>query len=674
MTQLRHARTPTLLAMALLVALGGGDAFAAAKKKKAAPKAPVVKAECTDFYSAANADWLKANPLPAGVGSISALGQLRARAEQQQRELLEAAATQPQGNVQKLLGDFWASGMDEAGVERDAANPIAPLLGRINGIKKAKDIPPAIAALHQVGIPVAFNFGPDVDLKALDRHIGYFSQGGLGLPDPAYYTRTDAETRELLGRYRAYVKQILALTGTSQDQLDAESALVLDLETRIARASRPLPDLVNPLTNYAPVPTKELKKQFRALQLDDFLKVQGVNDDVVSVANPELLKQVDALVGSIKPDAWKAYLRWRVGDAMAPYLSKPWVDASFAFRGRVLEGQVAPLPRWTQVLGAINTAAGPMLGREYAARYLPEASKKQAETVAEQMRAQLEQAIAGNTLISAEAKAEAKAKLDKLKIEVGTPRRDLDYTVQPMGRGSFGGNMLIASTWRHREEMKRIGRGNADRRWNVLPQQPALAYDLAQNRLIITAAVLQPPVFDVSRDASAQYGALGAMVGHELTRGFDTKGRMIDAKGEIRDWWTPADAAAWNALSEKVAAQYGAYPYPALTGTRVNGTLTRDENLADIAGLELAWKAFNAAQPNANPGAKETFYASWAQLWAQQLSPQEATLRVTVDTHAPGQWRANGPLMNLPDFATTYGCKAGQPMFKPEGERIQLWR
>ncbi|WMR44591.1 M13 family metallopeptidase, partial [Stenotrophomonas maltophilia] len=474
------------------------DAFAAAKKKAA--RAPAVSAQCSDFYDATNAGWLKANPVPQ-TGATTALGQLVDRSRQQQRELLDAAMKAPQGNVQKLLGDFWASGLDEAAVEADGSNPIAPLLTRINAIKKAKDVPASIAALHQVGIPVAFNFGPDVDLKALDRHIGYFMQGGMGLPDPAFYTRTDADTVALMGRYRAYVKQILALTGTPAAKLDAESQAVIALETELARNAQSLAGINNPFNNYAPISTKELNSRYRNLQLDAFLKAQGVDDDLVSLADPGLFKQLDGMVTKLKPDQWKAYLRWRVGDSMAPYLSKAYRDAEFEFRGRVLRGETLPPQRWEDVLEAINVAAGPMLGREYAARYLSAEDRRQAAWIVDKVREVQIEAVKNSSWMSAEAKTEAQAKLAALKIEIGTPLRDLDYSVQPMGRGSFGGNMLIASTWRHREEMKRIGKGNADRRWDVLPQQPSLAYDLAQNRLIVTAAILQGPVFNAKADA-----------------------------------------------------------------------------------------------------------------------------------------------------------------------------
>ncbi|GGD57466.1 M13 family metallopeptidase [Pseudoxanthomonas indica] len=664
MSSLRALGKPSLLAFALVAALGSTHADAAKKKAKA----PAVSAQCSDFYASANADWLKANT--AG----SALGQLRERSQQQQRDLLQAAMQSPQGNVQKLLGDFWASGLDEAAVEADGARPIAPLLDRINAIRKPKEVAPAIAALHQVGIPVAFNFSPDVDLRALDRHIGYFMQGGLGLPDPAYYTRSDADTQQVMTRYRAYVKQILALTGSAKDKLDADAQAVIDLETRLARVSKPLVDLRNPLTNYAPVATKELGKQYKNLQLDAFLKAQGVNDDTVSMADAELFRQIDALIASLKPDQWKAYLRWRVGDAMAPHLAKSFRDAEFEFRGRVMRGQSTPPPRWQEVLDAINLAAGPMLGKEYAARYLPQATDSQAEAIAAQVRDALERRLEASSWLSAQAKSEAKDKLEKLKIEVGTPHRDIDYSVQPMGRGSFGGNILIASTWRHREEMKRIGKGNADRRWDVLPQQPALAYDLAQNRLIVTAAVLQAPVYDASRDPAGVYGAYGALVGRELNRGFDNRGRMVDAKGQIRDWWSPADLAAWTGLTGKVASQFDGYNYPELKNVKVNGKLVADESTADLAGVELAWDAYQNAQPQAGTASKQAFFQAWAQLWAQKFGEADAAQRAASDVHAPGVWRTNAPLANLPAFAATYTCKPGQPMQRSEAEQVRIWR
>src|SRR3970040_1120494 len=298
----------------------------------------------------------------------------------------------------------------DPGVEADAANPIAPLLQRIDAVKRSAHVAPAFAALHQVGIPVAFHFGADIDLQDLNRHIGYLSQGGLGLPDPAYYTRTDADTVALMAQYTAYVQKILALTGVPQKQLAAQAQLAIDLETRLAQASRPLTLLRDPRANYAPVAVSGLDAQYKNLQLGQFLEVQGVTDDTISIVNPALLAQLDSMVKGLKPEKWRADLRWRVGDAMAPYLAKAWRDAHFDLRGRVLAGPTTALPRQQQVLDAINHTAGPMLGREYTARYLPAPTRARAQQVAGEVRDALGASLQRDPRRGPHAKAEAMAK------------------------------------------------------------------------------------------------------------------------------------------------------------------------------------------------------------------------------------------------------------------------
>lgn len=660
------------LALATSLVLGLLPSDADAQRRRPAPQ-PAGPTACTDFYAFTNKDWLAANTV-VGSGTVSALGTLPSNAIQQQRQLLDDAMNAPQNEVQKLLGDFWASGLDEAAVESDGATPIAPLLARIDGIRRARDIAPAIAALHQVGIPVVFNFTADLDLANLDRYVGYFAQGGLGLPDPAYYTSQEADARTLLGRYTEYVQNILRLTGTPENRVAADMALVIDLETRIARASRPLETLRDPRDNYALVPVAGLAKQYRNLQLDQYLNAQGVSGENVSLANPELFAQVNTLVASLKPEQWKAYLRFQIGNAMAPYLSKPFRDTNFDFHGRVLRGESTPLPRDVQMLNAINRAAGPMLAREYGARYLPAATATRAGEIAGHVRDALAQAIDGNAWMAAATKAEAKAKLAGLKIEIGAPRRDLDFSVQPMGRASFGSNMLIASTWHRREEMRRIGSGNADRRWDVLPQQPALAYDIAQNRLIVSAAALQPPVLDIADSVAAQYGTFGALVAHELGRSVDYVGRLVDASGTVRTWWTADDEAAWLAQADRLVAQFNAYAYPGLEGVNVDGALTRNQNAADLAAVELAWRALHIAQPELPQPEAQAFFTGWAHLWRQQQSADVSTRDHAVSVHAPGKWRTNGPLANHPAFADAFQCKAGTGMIRKPDEQTAIWR
>jgi len=246
--------------------------------------------------------------------------------------------------------------------------------------------------------------------------------------------------------------------------------------------------------------------------------------------------------------------------------------------------------------------------------------------------------------------------------------------MQPMGRNSFGSNMLIAATWHHREEMRRIGRTNAQRRWGVQPQEPVLAYDIAHNRLVVSAAVLQAPVLDMEQDAAAQYGSFGALVGHELGRAVDAKGRLVDASGQIRTWWTPADEAAFGERANRLAAQYANYDYPAATALKVDGNLTREGNMADLAAVELALDAFEAAQADPDSAGYESFFRAWASLWREQLSPEAATEAASTQAQAPGKWRANGPLVNLPAFAKAFKCKAGNAMVRKPEEQVSIWR
>ncbi|MDR7193868.1 M13 family metallopeptidase [Luteimonas terrae] len=665
---------PALLAASIALLVGLSSDADAQRRRAAAPKGPPPVTACTDLYSFANKDWLAANMVVAGQGTRSALGELQALALTQQHDLLNAAMTSPQNDVQRLLGDFWASGLDEAAVEADGAKPIASLIARIDGIRRTRDIAPALAALHQVGIPVLFEFGAEVDLADLNRHVGYFTQGGLGLPDPAYYSRGDAETQQIVSQYTQYVRNILALTGTAEDRLDAETALVIDLERRIAAASKPLAELRDPRAQYALVDTEGLDKQYRRLQLGEFLAAQGVQATQVSLANPEFFTQLDTLVNSLKADQWKAYLRFHIGNAMAPYLSKSFRDAEYDFHGRILRGETAQPERQQLVLGAINRAAGPMMSREYVAAYLPDATRARAETIAGQVRDALGRGIERNTWMTPAAKTEAKAKLAALQIEIGAPVQDIDYTVQPMGRASFGSNMLIASTWRHAQEMRRIGQANAARRWDVLPQTPALAYDLAQNRLIVSAAVLQPPVLDVAAEAATHYGTYGALVGHELSRAIDIKGKLVDSSGTVRTWWSTDDDAGWLTATDKLVSQYNGYGYPGLTGMQVNGALTRDENAADLAGVELAWDALQQANPELAQSGKEAFFRGWAQLWRQQSAIDTATRNAATSVHAPGQWRANGPVSNLPAYTETFKCGANDAMTRKAEDQVRIWR
>ncbi|HZH43362.1 MAG TPA: M13 family metallopeptidase [Lysobacter sp.] len=650
------------LAVALLAALAAPDADAQRRKRSGArQRTPAVAPACTDFYAFANADWLRQNTLLPGAGAVSALEQLAVRAHRQQIELLDAAMRAPATPAQQQFGAFWASGLDEAAIERAGLQPIAPLLARVDAIRRPRDVTGVVAALHQAGIPVLFDLVAEADLQQPERVRGHLRQGGLGLPDPGFYTRTDTETRNVLARYTHYVQKLLELTGSPAQRAAADAQQVLDLETRIAQRSRAPAQLREAARSAVPVTPKELGRQYRHLRLADFLKTQGVAVEHVVLDDPALFAQLDALVGQLKPEQWKLYLRARVADAMAPYLTKPLRDAHFDFRGRVLLALPAPPGLAQQTLDAANRLLGPVLGREYAARHLPEPQRQRAETIAQQVREQLLAALARDPRLAEPAKAQARARIESLTIEIGAPRAGDDAALPAFDRANFGANVLAAAAWRQRHAIARIGRP-APPAWGVLPHEPALAYDAAHHRLLVTAAMLQAPVLDPAQEPAAHYGALGALVGHELSRALHPR---VNAGAPIDP--------AWDALAARVAAQYHGRPYPGLTGVNLDGPRVREVGLGDFAGLELAWAAFQTAQPGAAAPARQAFFRGWAGLWAQHMSREVAQLRAATAVHPPGMWRTNVPLMQQPAFGETFACKPGTPMQLTPAQAVRVW-
>lgn len=683
------ALRPSIFALALVLTAGlaAPNALAQNKGGKAPAKSDTPTA-CTDFYVHVNKVWLDANPLPPGARSFGQLDQLNALALEQQRLILDAAMANAQDPHQRVLGDFWASGLDEAAIERAGIAPIQPLLERIDKIKRSEQIAEVVAELHTRGLPVLFNFDADIDLQDFSKTIAYATQGGLGLPDPDYYTRQDTDTRALLGRYRGHVEKILTLTGIAEAEAKTLGGQVVQMEIQLAKASRTLVDLRNPNNAYAPTALEQLDQAYPALALGKFVAAHKLAIDSVSLAHTGYFAEANRLLTATPVEQWKAYLRLHVANMMAPYLSRAFVDAHYALYGRVLDGHSVAPPRQLAVLTAVNATIGETLGAEYVEKHLPPTSEALAERIAGDVRETMGRAIDRAAWMSAAAKPVAKAKLDKLRVEVGRPDGGFDFTTLKLDRASYAGNVLAAAAARHAQEMALIGKpAAAGRRWPTLPQIPDVSYDLDENRLIVTAALLQPPVFDPNADIAANFGALGALVFNQVHHAFDNVGRAIDAEGKLRDWWSPADNSAYEQRIAPLIAQYDTYSPDA--GLRVNGRQTRDENAADLAGIELAFEAFRTAVPaptqakaepikgRATPKtprqlADQRFFEGWARLWPQHYSPEELSLRLATDVHAPAPYRVNGPLTNMPAFTEAFICDPGQPL--RARAPVSIWR
>jgi putative endopeptidase len=681
-------RQTLLLIPLLLLSLDPSFAAAATSKtKKAKPAAATVAAvsPCSDYYDKVDADWLTAHSAPA-TGSVSAFDAMLANARQQERTLLEADASSPGNDADRALGGLWTDGMNAAAIEAAGTTPLQPLFDRIAKAKKTKDIASMIADLHAAGIPVLFNFSADVDLKDFDHQLGYANQGGLGLPDPDYYARNDTDTRALLGRYRTYVEKIMSLSGTPADQVTTESGWVVGIEMQLAQASLPLVQLRDPANEFHPTTLADLQKTYPNIGFGNFLRTQHADDDRISLAHTGFFAAADGMLASVPVEQWQAYLRFHVANALAPYLSQGFQDAHFELYERVLNGNQQPQPRWLAVLDAVDLALGEAMGHAYTDHYLPDASKTAATSIADGLRAAAKNAIANNTWMDDPTRASAQAKLDKLRIEIGDPSRKMSFSGLTLGRTSFAADMLAAAAWRHQRDMDAIGKRTSERRWPVLAQIPDVSYDLVQNRIVVTAAFLQPPVFDASADIAQQYGALGSLIGHQLEYAFDDKGRTIDADGQLHDWWTPTAAAAYEQRTTPIVAQYDAYEVGG--GVKVNGHQTRDENLADLGGVELALEAFKMALPTTAPAAsspaqspkahaksasvkpasgntaalEKQFFEAYAKVWERSTSADTATADISTSIQAPAKDRVDGPLADLSDFGKAYACKAGQPM------------
>jgi putative endopeptidase len=628
---------------------------------------------CSDFYQHANGGWLKGNPIPTGFASWGTFEELAQHGLLQQRALLEAAANSEDTRT-RLLGDLYTSGMDEAAIETAAASPLRPLLDRIERIRKPRDVAPVIAELHARGIPVVFDFGAGDDLANPARRIAYANQGGLGLSDRDYYLREDADTALLLAAYEAYIERLLTLTGSTHAATEAD--WVMQIEKRIARASLSLMQLRDPQASYAMTPVKALAKTYPALDWKKFLKAQGLREvENLSLAHTVFFREADNLVQTLPPEQWRAYLRFHVTHALAPYLSRGFVDAHDALYLRTLRGSQEPMPRWRRVLGSVDTLLGPVLGQRYLDVHFPQATRQAAEALTERVRTALREQLAHAVWLGTLARQTALEKLDAVDIKLGGPDQIPGFDGLQLSPKDYAGNVLKLVAWWHQRYMSSIDKVREEWQWAQAPYAVNVYYDAARNQLVVPAGLMQPPLFDPAGDVATNYGGLGNVLAHELFRGFDSIGSQFDAQGRLAPWWQAADIQAFALRFKPLEAQYSAYPL--LGQVKVNGALTLTENIADLAALEISHAAFAQTGDSTQQGtlsAEQRFFHAYARLWRRNYRDEELQLLSRIDVHAPAKWRVNGPLANSTAFAKAFACKvkAGS-MMRPVDARTTVF-
>jgi putative endopeptidase len=638
-------------------------------------------APCRDFYRWANGGWLARNPIPAAYSSWGSFDELRDRNQAVLRGLLEGAArgvdTARPGSAERKLGVFYATCMDSTRAEEEGARPLALELARIDAIATRAALQSAAARLQQSGTPVMFNFGGAPDLKDSERTAAVLAQGGLGLPDRDFYTRRDSASQHIRAEYLAHVGRMLALAGRAPAQAEGEARRVLEIETALAGASMTRAQGRDPHATYNKMTLDSVQALTPQWDWEAYLRARGVaGADSIVVRQPEFFRALDGMLARRPLDDWKAYLRWHYTRSSASSLSSAFLQEQFRMQ-RVLTGATERLPRWKRCLAASDATLGDALGEAYVRLTFTPEARSRAVRMVDNLAAALRERLNALEWMTDSTRAEALAKLGAFRSKIGYPDRWRDYTGLEIRPGSHLDNVRRAQRWSYARSLARIGR-RADRdAWLMTAPSVNAYYNASLNEIVFPAGILQPPFFDPEADDAANYGGMGAVIGHEMAHGFDDQGRRFDASGNLRDWWTAADAAAYREQAKRVVDQFSAYVV--IDTLRVNGQLTVGENIADLGGLTIAYHALQkelAGKPRATVDGltpEQRFFMAWAQIWRRNTRPEAMRLQATTDHHAPSPWRTNGPLSNMPEFARAFGCRPGDPMVRPDSVRATIW-
>ena len=634
-----------------------------------------------DFYRYANGKWMERNPIPASESRWGSFSEVQERNYKVLFEILEAAAKRtdaPKGSPLQMVGDFYASAMDSARAEADGAHPLDAEMARIEALQSPADLLDEIARGQQFGARVPFALFAGQDAKASTSVVMQIVQAGLGLPDRDYYTKQDDASKKIRDQYVVYVTKIFTLLGENPQVAQLHAGTVMAIETQLANASMTRVQRRDPEASYHKMTFAELGALTPAISWDRLFTDMGIADrGSVIVGQPDFIKQVDAMMGTVPLSDWKVYLRWHIADGAADELSSDFVNASFDFRGRVLTGVTELRPRWKRSLALVDGTIGEALGQLYVAKTFGPEAKARAKTMVDNLRAELRDRLQNLEWMSAATKTQAVRKLDAFTVKIGYPDVWRDYSTLTIDRGPTILNEMRAGQYEFKRNIAKLGQPVDRKEWGMTPPTVNAYYNPRMNEIVFPAGILQPPFFDAMADDAVNYGGIGAVIGHEMTHGFDDQGRKSDADGNLKDWWTPEDADKYKARSLMVEKQYDGYV--AIDSLHVNGKLTLGENTADLGGLSVAYGALQKALKG-KPRTKidgftpeQRFFLSYAQVWRANTRPEALRLRINTDPHAPGNFRCDGPLSNMPEFAHAFGLKDGVPMVRPADGRAKIW-
>jgi putative endopeptidase len=634
-----------------------------------------------DFYHFAAGNWLKENPVPPDKSRWASFTELSERNWYLIRGILDEAATNaaaPASAPLREVGDFFVSAMATNEIEKLGFKPLAADLKRIDRLKSSRNIFALLADFHNRGIGGLFGTGFGPDDKKSNIYAVQLGQGGLSLPDRDYYLKDSFA--DIRGKYREHVRKMFELLGEIPADAAAHAGTVLALETDLATASRSRVELRDPNKNYNKFTTAELFAAHPAIPWQVYFRsLKLAEPSYEIVGQPEFFQAVNRLVQDRPLADWKVYLRWHLLHASAPYLHRAVEEENFAFFGKVLSGQQEQEPRWKRAAHVIDHSIGEALGQLYVEKYFPPEARARMLELVENLRTVFHDRLEQVPWMTEATRAKALAKFARFTQKIGYPDKFRDYSSVKILKNDYLGNVRRAEAFESRREIVRVGKQVDRTEWHMTPETVNAYFNPTQNEIVFPAGILQPPFFSVNIDDAVNYGAIGVVIGHEMTHGYDDEGRKFDADGNLNDWWTAADARDFEARAQKVVDEYDAFE--ALPGLHVNGKLTLGENLADLGGVNIAYDALERALAK-NPAQRKTmdgftpeqrFFISFAQVWRTNIREAEARRLITVDPHSPGQFRAVGPLVNIQAFYDAFDIHAGDPMWRAPEDRAKIW-
>ena len=633
-----------------------------------------------NFYFYANGAWLKKNPIPASETRWGSFNELQENNLKALHELLNSAvkANAAKGSKEQKVGDFYKSGMDSAAIERAGLAPLKPYLDHINAIANASGILHEVAIEHTMGIDPLFTFGVGPDDKDVTQEICQFGQGGLGMPDRDYYIKTDARTTKIRDAYKVYLAKIFTLMGEDGNTASKDAADVFAFEEKLANASMTRTEMRDPYKTYhkytiASLNTDAPGTDWKGLFTD--LKAGG--QETCLVGQPLFFAAVVREMKETPLPVWKKYLQAHMVLETSPFLSSAFDNARFDFFGRTLRGQQAQQPRWKRVLRIVDGSVGELLGQMYVDKNFKPAAKQRMIALVTNLQETYAERIKSLEWMSAGTKQTALIKLNKFMKKIGYPDKWKDYSALAIVSDNYVQNIMAASAWQYNYDIAKLGRPVDRMEWGMTPPTVNAYYNPAFNEIVFPAGILQYPFFSEAADDAVNYGGIGAVIGHEMTHGFDDQGRLYDADGNLHNWWTASDSANFVGLAGKVVTQFN--NYTVLDSLHVNGELTEGENLADLGGINMAYSAYKKTKEGQSNEKidgftpDQRFFLSWAQVWRANTRPEEIASRLVTDPHSPAELRCNGPVSNMPAFYKAFDVKPGDKMYRADDVRVRVW-